>query len=114
MKLLRRYVPPPLGQAGQRLLFLLLVALCTLNIADFGLTRYAMWLGFATESNEIMDFFFRQSDVAAAAFKFGVVTGGAAALWLLRRFRASLVAGVLLAFLFAAVVTYQGLWIFSL
>ncbi len=114
MRLVRRYVPPPLGEPGQRVLLLLLVALCALNIADFTLTRYAMWLGFATESNGIMDFFFRQSDVAAAAFKVGVVTGGAAALWLLRRHSASLVAGVLLALLFAAVVTYQGLWIVSL
>lgn len=114
MKRPRRYVSPPLGEAGQRVLLLVLVELCVLNIADFALTRYAMWLGFATESNGVMDFFFKQSDVAAALFKFGMVTGGAVALWLLRRYRAALLAGVLLTAVFAAVVVYQGLWILSL
>ena len=114
MKLPRRYIPPPLGEAGQRVLLLVLVELCLLNIADFALTRYAMWLGFATESNGIMDFLFRQSDVAAAVFKFSMVTGGAVALWFLRRYRAALLAGALLAGVFAAVVAYQALWILSL
>lgn len=114
MKLPRRYVPPPLGLFGQRVLLPLLVALCALNVADFALTRYSLWLGFATESNGVMDFFFQQSDVAAAVFKLGMVTGGAAALWLLRRYRAALVAAVMLAGVFAAVVAYQALWIVSL
>lgn len=114
MKLPRRYVPPPLGPFGQRVLLPLLVALCALNVADFALTRYSLWLGFATESNGVMDFFFQQSDVAAAVFKLGIVTGGAAALWLLRRHRAALVAAVMLAGVFAAVVAYQALWIVSL
>jgi hypothetical protein len=114
MKLPRRYVPPPLGAFGQRLLLVLLVELCLLNVADFALTRYAMWLGFATESNGVMDFLFKQSDVAAALFKFTVVTGGAVALWFLRRYRAALLAGVLLAAVFAAVVAYQALWVRSL
>ena len=114
MKRPRRYIPPPLGESGQRVLLILLIELCLLNIADFVLTRYAMWLGFATESNGIMDFFFKQSDVAAAAFKFSMVTGGAVALWLLRRYRAALLAGVLLTAVFAAVVVYQALWILSL
>ena len=111
---IRRYVPPPLGPAGQRLVIILLVELCALNVADFTLTRYAMWLGFATESNGIMDFFFKQSAVAAAAFKLSVVTGGAAGLWLLRRHRAALFAAFLLTGVFAAVVAYQALWILSL
>ena len=110
----RRYIPPPLGEAGQRVLLLLLVELCTLNVADFALTRYGMWLGFATESNGVMDFFFKQSDAAAALFKFSMVTGGAIALWFLRRYRAALLAGVLLTGVFAAVVVYQALWILSL
>jgi len=114
MKLPSRYVPPPLGPFGQRVLLPLLVALCVLNVADFALTRYSLWLGFATESNGVMDFFFQQSDVAAAAFKLGIVTGGAVALWLLQRYRAALLAAVLLAGVFAAVVTYQALWIVSL
>jgi hypothetical protein len=110
----RRYVPPPLGGLGQRVLLLLLAALVVLNIVDFALTRYSLWLGFATESNGVMDFFFKQSDVAAAMFKFLMVTGGAVALWLLRRYRAALLAGVLLAAVFTAVVVYQALWIVSL
>lgn len=110
----RRSGQPPEDATRRRTLLLLLLALCTLNVLDFTLTRYAMWLGFATESNAVMDFFFRQGDVPAAIFKFGIVTGGAAALWRLRRHRAALAAGALLAFLFAAVVTYQGLWIASL
>ncbi len=115
MKLaVRRYVPPPLGASGQRVLLILLLALVVLNIADFALTRYSLWLGFATESNGVMDFFFEQSDAAAAVFKIGIVTGGAAALWLLRRYRAALLAGVLLTAAFTAVVVYQALWIVSL
>ena len=110
----RRYIPPPLAAYGQRVLLLVLVELCLLNVADFALTSYAMWLGFATESNGVMDFFFRQGTVAAVLFKFGIVTGGAAALWLLRRYRAALLAGVLLTGVFAAVVVYQLLWIASL
>lgn len=110
----RRYIPPPLGESGQRVLLLVLAELCLLNVADFALTWYGMWLGFATESNGVMDFFFRQSDVAAAVFKLGIVTVGAVALWLLRRYRAALLAGVLLAGVFAAVVVYQALWILSL
>jgi len=110
----RRYVPPPLGPFGRRVLLTLLVALCVLNVADFALTRYSLWLGFATESNSVMDFFFRRSDVAAAVFKLGVVTGGAVALWVLRRYRAALIGAVFLAAVFAAVVTYQALWIVSL
>jgi hypothetical protein len=104
----------PLGQTGRRVLLLLLIALSVLNVCDFGLTRYAMWLGFATESNGVMDFFFRQGDVAAAVFKAGVVTAGAAGLWLLRRHRAALTAAVILAASFAAVVAYQALWIVAL
>ena len=61
MKLPRRYVPPPLGAFGQRVLLSLLVALCVLNVADFVLTRYSLWLGFATESNGVMDFFFSKA-----------------------------------------------------
>jgi hypothetical protein len=115
MKLVvRRYVPPPLGELGRRVLLLLLAALVVLNVVDFALTRYSLWLGFATESNSVMDFLFKESDVAAALFKFGMVTGGAAALWLLRRYRAALLAGVLLTAVFAAVVVYQALWLVSL
>lgn len=106
--------PRPLREPGQRVLLLVLVGLCLLNVADFALTRYGMWLGFATEANGVMDFFFRQSDIAAAVFKLGMVTGGAVALWLLRRHRAALVAAALLTVVFAAVVTYQVLWIASL
>jgi hypothetical protein len=114
VRLGRRAASPPLGQTGRRVLLLLLIALCVLNVCDFALTRYAMWLGFATESNWVMDVLFRQGDVVAAVFKGGVVTAGAVALWLLRRHRATLLAGVLLAGLFAAVVTYQVLWIATL
>jgi hypothetical protein len=89
---LRRYIPPPLGIYGQRILLALLVELCLLNVADFALTRYAMWLGFATESNGIMSFFFKQSAIAAAAVKLSILLAG----------------------VFAAVVAYEILWIASL
>lgn len=114
MSAMRRYIPPPLGAYGQHILAFVLIELCVLNVLDFSLTRYAMWLGFATESNSVMDFFFKQGAVVAGVFKLSIVTGGAVALWLLRRYRAALLAGVLLAGVFAAVVAYQFLWILSL
>ena len=61
-----------------------------LNVADLLLTRYSLWLGFATESNGIMDYFLRAGEVQARAFKIGIVTVGALLLWRLRGYRAAL------------------------
>jgi hypothetical protein len=105
---------PGTSKASHRVLLLVLVALVLLNIADFALTRYGMWLGFATESNRVMNFFFQRGDVVAGLFKFSIVTGGAAGLWLLRRHRAAALGGILLTAVFSAVVTYQILWLVSL
>jgi len=105
---------PKLGPFGAALLFWALVELWALNVFDFVLTRYAMWLGFATESNSVMVYFFRSGDVAAAVFKIGIVTLGCLLLWRLRRYRAALFAAVVLAAIFAALVTYELLWISTL
>jgi hypothetical protein len=116
MSALRSYLAlrsPRMGALGQELLPLMLVALWLLNLADFALTRYGMWLGFAVESNDIMAQLFRSGTWVAAAFKIGIVTAGCLLLWRLRRYRTALVAAVTLAFIFAALVTYEVLWITS-
>lgn len=103
-----------LGIDRDWLLLFLLAGLWLLNIADLLLTRYAIWLGFATESNWVMDYFLRSGDAAALAFKVGIVTVGALLLWRLRAHRAVLFAATLLTGLFAAVVAYQVFWVLSL
>ena len=109
----RRHTPL-LGSFGRLVLFWTLVELWVLNVADLLLTRYALWLGFARESNGVMDFFFRSGTVPTIAFKIGIVTVGTLLLWRLRHYRAALFAAVLLTGIFAAVVAYQALWIVSL
>jgi len=106
-------LPHP-SEARDQVLLLLLIELWLLNVADLALTRYGMWLGFATESNGIMDFFLRAGTVPALAFKVGIVTVGALLLWRLRVYRVATVAAVLVAGVFAAVVAYQVLWVLSL
>lgn len=105
---------PHPSESRDRLLLLLLLELWSLNVADLALTRYAMWLGFAIESNGIMDFFLRAGTVPALAFKIGIVTVGALLLWRLRVYRVATVAAALLATVLAAVVVYQTLWVLSL
>jgi hypothetical protein len=102
------------SESRDRLLLLLLAELWVLNVADLALTRYAMWLGFATESNGIMDYFLRAGTVQALAFKVGIVTVGALLLWRLRAYRVATVAAVLLTGVLAAVVSYQVFWVLSL
>jgi hypothetical protein len=110
---MRRTRPHP-SESRDRLLLLLLVELWALNIADLALTRYSMWLGFATESNGVMDYFLRAGTVPALAFKVGIVTVGALLLWRLRAYRVATVAAAMLAVVLAAVVAYQALWVSSL
>ncbi len=108
-----RTLPHP-SESRDQVLLMLLVELWLLNVADLALTRYGMWLGFATESNGIMDFFLRAGTVPALAFKVGIVTVGALFLWRLRDYRIATVAAALLAGVLAAVVAYQVLWVLSL
>ncbi len=117
MNAFRRYLAlrsPKLGPFGTRVLFWLLVALWLLNVADLSLTAYGIWLGFASESNGVMRYFLHQGTLTAAVFKIGLITVGALLLWRLRRYRSALVAAVLLAGVFAAVVAYQAFWLASL
>jgi len=93
---------------------LLLAELWLLNVADLALTRYAMWLGFATESNGVMDYFLRAGTLPALLFKVGMISLGALLLWRLRAYRAATFAAVLLTGVFAAVVAYQVFWVLSL
>ena len=109
----RRRRSPLLGPFGQAVLLWTLVELWALNVADLLLTRYALWLGFAKESNGVMDYFFRSGTLPSTAFKIGIVTVGTLLLWRLRRYRAALFAAVLLTGIFAAVVVYQALWVLS-
>ena len=101
------------GVPSSQLLLFLLLELWVLNLADLLLTRYTIWLGFASESNGVMDYFLHQGGLAAGAFKLGIVTVGCVLLWVLRR-RAGVVLGaILLTGGFAAVVAYQVAWIFG-
>ena len=59
---------PLLGAFGVRVLLWLLVELWVLNVADLLLTRYSLSLGFATESNGVMDYFFRSGTVPTVVF----------------------------------------------
>lgn len=105
---------PTVGAFGTRLLFWLLVALWSLNAFDLALTSYGIWLGFASESNGLMRYLLQQGTAVAAVFKIGIVTVGVLLLWRFRRYRSTLVGAAVLAGVFAAVVTYQALWLASL
>jgi Domain of unknown function (DUF5658) len=117
MSALRTYLAmrsPRLGPFGQRVLFWTIVELWVLNVVDLLLTRYSLWLGFASESNSVMRYLFHEGTWLAAVFKIGIVSVGALLLWRLRGYRSALLAAVVLAGFFAAVVVYQALWIASL
>jgi hypothetical protein len=103
-----------LGIARDPLLLCLLVELWILNVADLALTRYGLWLGFATESNGVMAYFLHENTFTAIVFKIGIVTAGALGLWQVRRRPAALAAAALLTVVFAAVVAYQAAWVASL
>lgn len=103
-----------LGDFGRGLLLVLLIELWLLNLADLLLTRHVLWRGLAQESNFVMDYFFRQGTLQAAAFKVGIVTIGVLLLWRLRHYPAALAAAVLLTLSFAAVVAYQLVWVVNL
>ena len=102
------------SESRDRLLLLLLIELSALNVADLALTRYALWLGFATESNNIMDYFLSAGTLPALLFKVGIVSLGAILLWRLRTYVVATVAAALVTGVFAAVVVYQVLWVLSL
>ena len=84
------------------------------DIADLALTSYGIWLGFASQSNDVMRYFLHQGTVTAAVFKVGLISAGVLLLWRVRRYRSALIAAVLLAVVFAAVVSYQAFWLLSL
>lgn len=109
----RRTRPRP-SEGRDRLLLFLLVELWLLNVADLALTRYGIWLGFATESNGIMEYFLRAGTLPALLFKVGIVSLGALLLWRLRAYTIATVAAALVAFVLAAVVAYQAFWLLSL
>ena len=100
--------------SGEQLVFWLLLALWVLNVADLLLTHYVLWLGFATEENGVMRYFLHEGTITATVFKIGIVSVGALLLWRVRHRPAALVAAVLLAAVFAAVVAYQAAWAISL
>ena len=106
--------PARISVSQSALVALLLAAVWLLNLADLLLTRRVLWLGFASESNRVMGYFLRQGSMTATVFKIGIVTLGVLLLWRLRSRRSVVFAAVLLAAVFAAVVTYQVLWLFSL
>lgn len=98
----------------QGVLLLLLVSLWLLNLADFLLTRHALWRGIAEETNWLMSYFFQQGMVPAVAFKIGMVTVGVLVLWRLRKYPEALLAALLLTFFFTLVVVYQVAWLVTI
>ena len=102
------------GIGTEQLLFWLLLALWTLNVCDLLLTRYSLWLGFATEENGVMRYFLHEGTVSSTAFKIGIVTVGSLVLWRVRHRPSALIAAALLTGVFAAVVAYQAAWVLSL
>ena len=102
------------GAFGQQVLLWLLLGLWLCNVADLLLTKYSLWLGVASESNDVMRYFLHVGTLTAAMFKVGIVTIGVLLLWRLRRYRAALFAAGLLAAIFAAVVAYEAFWLTSL
>lgn len=105
---------PHLGPFGMRVLFLAAGGTVGAEHRRPAAHEVPAWLGFATESNNVMDYFFRSGAVPAVAFKMGIVTVGTLLLWRLRRYRTALFAAALLTGVFAAVVAYQALWVLSL
>lgn len=99
------------AELRERVLFWLLLALWVFNVCDFLLTREALAAGRAIEANGVMSRAFHSGTVPAFAFKIGVVTAGALLLWRFRGHHAVLLASALLASVFAAIVTYQALWV---
>jgi Domain of unknown function (DUF5658) len=106
--------PPRLCTARDQLLFWLLLELWLLNVADLLLTRYGLWLGFATESNGVMSYFLHEGTLTASTFKIGIVSAGALGLWRVRGHRGALLGALCLTAVFAAVVAYQAAWALSL
>jgi len=97
-----------------QLVFWLLLELWVLNVADLLLTHYALWLGFATESNGVMAFLLREGTLTATVFKLGIVTVGVLVLWRVRYRPVVPVVAALLAAFFAGVVAYQVAWVLFL
>jgi len=97
-----------------QLVFWLLLELWVLNVADLLLTHYALWLGFATESNGVMAFLLREGTLTATVFKLGIVTVGVLVLWRVRYRPVVPFVAALLACFFAGVVAYQVAWVLSL
>ncbi len=85
----------------------LLVAVWALNLADFALTAHVLDRGVAREGNALMAYFLDAGLLPAFLFKMGIVTAGIAALWLLRRWRTTLIAAAALTMVYAFVVAYQ-------
>lgn len=92
----------------------LLLALWVLNVLDLLLTRDALARGVAEEANKVMSFFMNAGPGVAVVFKIGVVSAGVLFLWLLRRYRATLVATALVTVFYACVVVYQLVWLWRL
>jgi hypothetical protein len=97
-----------------RLLAPLLIVVWLANIADFLLTRRSIALGQASEGNLALGLLMHTSGLLAFVVKVALVTVGIVLLWRLRAHRAALLGSAALVVLFAALVTYQALWVRAL
>ncbi|NLO26650.1 MAG: hypothetical protein GX113_00485 [Actinobacteria bacterium] len=89
-----------------RLLWMMLAVVNLLNIADFVLTLNVLASGGA-EANPIMRSLFDLGPIWAGAFKLVAVLVATALVWRCRRYRLALVAALVVALVFTAVLFYH-------
>ncbi len=89
-----------------RVLWLMLAAVNFLNLADFALTLNVLASG-GGEANPIMRSLLSLNPVWAGTLKVGAVLLATAIIWRCRRFRSALLAAILIAVVFAAVLFYH-------
>jgi hypothetical protein len=87
-------------------LAILLITVNILNLADFALTANALALG-GYEMNPVMRVLFASDPILAGLVKVALIVGATILVWRFRRYRRTLMGGVLMVAVFAAVFIYH-------